>query len=179
MRPVLLFCLCFLVVVAPAGAQQRQKVEVFGGYQYEHFSDGFTQLDGNGWDASFAYYIAPWIGAKADFSGAYATDRSATTPAPIRNYTYTFGPVFSPLRLKTFHPFGEVLFGRFRQDLGDGYNIGYGGFAMLAGGGLDVTVHQFVALRLGEIDYFHMNSTTLHPVGKNNLRVSAGVVFRF
>ncbi|MHB8754992.1 MAG: outer membrane beta-barrel protein [Candidatus Acidiferrales bacterium] len=179
MQRGLLFCLSMLIVTAPAGAQGVQKFEVFGGYQYEHFNNEFTALNGSGWNASVAYHFAPWIGAKADFSGVYATDRSATTPAPVRNYTYTFGPVFSPPNLGALRPFGEALFGRFRQSLGDGYNLSFSSFALLAGGGLDMKIHENVALRLGEIDYLYMHSTTIHPVGKNNLRFSAGIVLRF
>lgn len=179
MQRGLFFCL-FFFLAASAGAQQRQKIEVFGGYQYEYFSDGFTKLGGGGWDASLAYHFAPWIGAKADFSGAYATDRSATTPAPIRNYTYTFGPELSLPKPRGFNLFGEVLLGRFRQSLGDGYNTSYGGFALLAGGGIDIKIHEHAALRLGEIDYFHLHPTQFRPLARsNNLRFSTGIVFPF
>lgn len=179
MRRSLFLCLCSLILTAPAGAQAVQKFEMFGGYQYEHFNDEFTNLGGSGWDASFAYHFVPWLGAKADFSGVYATDNSTSTSAPVRNYTYTFGPVFSPPRLGALRPFGEVLFGRFRESLRDGYNLSFGSLALLAGGGLDVRISEHAAIRLGEIDYLYTHSTTIHPVGENNLRFSAGIVVRF
>jgi len=70
-----------------------------------------------------------------------------------------------------------MLLGRFHEDLPGASPIV--SFAFLSGGGLDFKVHQRLALRVFELDYLHMHSTTLYPVGTNNLRLSAGIVFQF
>ncbi|HLW82862.1 MAG TPA: hypothetical protein VKS20_12570 [Candidatus Acidoferrales bacterium] len=95
----------------------------------------------------------------------------------VTNYTYTFGSVLSPWASKRLSPFGEMLLGRFHEDLPGASPIV--SFAFLSGGGLDFKVHQRLALRVFELDYLHMHSTTLYPVGTNNLRLSAGIVFQF
>lgn len=74
------------------------KGEVFGGYQFARFSDGIAvkDLNGNGWDAGFAYYFSRWLGAKADFSGTYATDdTSSGLPFRVTNYTYIWARHFA------------------------------------------------------------------------------------
>jgi len=95
-------------------AQSNAKAEVFGGYQYSNLSDSIAtkRLSSNGWNAGFAYYFSRCVGLKADLGGAYATDNtSGYQPFGVRNYTYTFGPVFSARKDKRLTPFGEALFG--------------------------------------------------------------------
>jgi len=56
----------------------------------------------------------------------------------------------------------------------------------MAGGGLDVKVRKFVAVRLAQVDwlYFHFGSQTVAgtPIpafsGHNNVRFSTGIVLR-
>jgi opacity protein-like surface antigen len=184
MYRTLLCCLTLVLLSAPAGAQSFQRFEVFGGYQYSRFPDpnetSFQPtLAGNGWNASFAYNLTSLVGLKADFGGGYATD-TVNVPLPVHTYTYTFGPVLTPWRSGHLIPFGEVLFGRFRQTWGGSCcSASVGSFAFMAGGGLDVKVHKHVALRLGELDYLylHVPYGVLHKT--HNLRFSGGVVFRF
>ncbi len=107
---VLLLCLAFLTT--SLFGQAAPKSEIFGGYQYSNLSDGIAakRLSSNGWQAGAAYYFSRWMGVKADFGGAYATDNtSSSQPFTVRNYTYTFGPVFSADRHKRVSPFGEAL----------------------------------------------------------------------
>lgn len=131
------------------------KGEVFGGYQFARFSDGIAvkDLNGNGWDAGFAYYFSRWLGAKADFSGTYVTDdTSSGLPFRVTNYTYTFGPVISPRNRGRLAPFGQFLFGGYHETLA-GYPNSDSGFAMLAGGGLDVHLRPNLSLRAAEVDW--------------------------
>jgi hypothetical protein len=168
---------------APLFAQDKMSgAEVYGGYQFARFSDGIAvkDLNGNGWDAGFAYYFSRWLGAKADFSGSYATDdTSSGNPFRVTNYTYTFGPVVSPRNRGRFAPFGQFLFGGYHETLA-GYPNSDSGFAMLAGGGLDVHLRPNLSLRAAEVDWLYTrppNSATL--IKTNNLRIVTGVVFRF
>lgn len=162
--------------------EETSKGEVFGGYQFARFSDGIAvkDLNGNGWDAGFAYYFSRWLGAKADFSGSYATDdTSSGLPFRVTNYTYTFGPVISARNRGRLAPFGQVLFGRYHETLA-GYPNSDSGFAMLAGGGLDVHLRPNLSLRAAEVDWLYTRRPNPAILIKtNNLRIVTGLVFRF
>ncbi len=174
--------LCLTLLTTSLLAQDASKGEVFGGYQFAKFGDGISpgRLNSNGWDAGFAYYFSPWIGAKADFSGAYASDNNSSSPSfRVTNYTYTFGPVISARNRGRFAPFGQFLFGRYQETLA-GYPSSDGGFAMLAGGGLDVHFGQRFSLRAAEVDWLYTHPPNPAILLKtNNVRVVTGVVFRF
>ena len=158
------------------------KGEVFGGYQYTNLSDSIAtkRLSSNGWNAGFAYYFSRYVGAKADFGGAYATDNTASAqPFSVRNYTYTFGPVISARRDKRFTPFGEALFGGYHETLA-GYNNSLSSFAMLAGGGVDVKVTQQFFVRAVQVDWLYTRPPNAAVFLKaNSLRITAGLAYRF
>jgi hypothetical protein len=83
-------------------------------------------------------------------------------------------------------PFGEVLIGGGHASgglySGTSTSASYGsqnGFALTTGGGLDVKLATYLALRLIQADYLltrFKNGTNDH---QNNLRLSAGIVLRF
>lgn len=175
--------LCSLILVllsSPVDAQAFQRFEGFGGYQYNQFADPYadTNLAANGWNASLAYHFTSRVALKADFGGGYGTDTTQTTPTPVHNYTYTFGPVFSLWKPGRLSPFGELLIGGYEDRLNGGYKPSRRSFALLAGGGLDAKVHKHVALRLGELDYVYLHAL-LGVNRTSSLRFSAGIVFRF
>jgi hypothetical protein len=162
--------------------EQTSKGEVFGGYQYSNLSDGIAtkRLSSNGWSAGVAYYFSRWMGVKADFGGAYATDNtSSSQPFSVRNYTYTFGPVVSAGRDKRFTPFGEALFGRYHESLA-GYPNSNSAFAMLAGGGVDVKIARQFSVRAVQVDWLYTRPPSAAVFLKaNSVRIGAGIVFRF
>ena len=180
-RPLVL-CLWLVFLASPLLAQNFSKGEIFGGYQYSNLSDGIAtkRLSSNGWNAGFAYSFSRWVGLKADFGGAYATDNtSSAQPFSVRNYTYTFGPVFSAGRDKRFTPFGEALFGGYHETLA-GYANSYSAFAMLAGGGVDLKVARQLSLRVVQVDWLYTRPPSAAVFLKaNSVRIAAGVVFRF
>src|SRR5438034_4989399 len=110
------------VLCAPALAQ---RVEIFGGAQFEHLQSSYNAV---GWNASLTGNFKHVLGITGDFSGVYNSHRSNSTV-----YTYTVGPVLTA-RLPVIQPFVHALFG--------GATISAGGssdnaFAMIFGGGLD------------------------------------------
>jgi len=173
---------CFSLLGTSLLGQVASKGEVFGGYQYTNLSDGIAtkRLSSNGWNAGFAYYFSPWVGVKADFGGAYATDNtSSSQPFSVRNYTYTFGPVFSAGRDKRFNPFGEALFGGYHETLA-GYSNSYSAFAMLAGGGVDVKIARQFSVRAVQVDWLYTRPPSAAVFLKaNSVRIGAGIVYRF
>jgi opacity protein-like surface antigen len=177
-----LICLTFPVV-----AQEDHRVEVFGGYQYTRFvGDNF-----NGWNAAVTGNVNSWLGITGDFSGAY---RPASEPAGsitnvligFHNYSFLFGPTFSYNKGNKAKPFAHALFGVSRVSSTAKANANTGGtlsisdsgnaFAMALGGGVDLSVHKHIGIRLLQADYVltHFDGAT-----QNNARISTGLVFEF
>jgi hypothetical protein len=174
------------VLAAPSRAQAQ--VSLFGGYSYLRASVPVGQFSGtppalsqnanlaNGWEVSAKYSFFPLLGAVADFGGNYGTLDGAT----VRVNTYMFGPQLSlPGRIS---PFVHVLVG-FAHEQQDAFaspsyfSLGSDtSFATAIGGGIDVKVVPFVAVRLIQVDYLR---TSWHGMSQNQPRVSAGIVLHF
>ena len=184
------------VVSAPvlAQAQDKPKVELFGGYSYQPID---FSPDGHGWNVSVVANVHRWFGVKADVSGHYLHTRPTIIPLPPlpgiletriseRIHTVVFGPQTRFLQWKRVSIFQHALFGlslfsdRFSSKL-NGTSLPAStfadhGFAMVLGGGLDVQVSPRLAIRAGQTDYLF---TRISGFNSNNFRYSGGVVFRF
>jgi hypothetical protein len=150
------------VLCAPAFAQ---RVEIFGGAQYEHLQSSYNAV---GWNASLTGNFKHVLGITGDFSGVYNSRRANSSV-----YTYTVGPVLTA-RLPVVQPFVHALFG--------GATVSNGGvsdnaFAMLLGGGLDIGLRKGIGLRLVQADWLmtKFGDQTQDRQG----RVSAGIVIKF
>jgi hypothetical protein len=170
MRFLCLIVLCLAVVVTPVLAQDYPKAEIFGGYQFTH-AEGENL---NGWNASLAGNVNKWFGVAGDFSGAYKTISGVS----VKNYTFTFGPVFTARQNERITPFAHVLVGGFHvSGSGFGLSAATSGFAIFAGGGADVKINDRWGYRLAQVDW-----EGLHAEGswsKKNVRVSSGILLRF
>ena len=163
MRTVMTVAVAILLLGTLVMAQQEfPRAEVFGGYQFAHFT---PSINANGWNAAVNGNVNRWFGVTADFSGAYKNGGHM--------YTYMFGPTLSA-RSERVTPFAHALFG--------GATAGGGGgsasaFSMALGGGLDVNAGSHLALRLVQADWLLLRSEGV--TDKKNVRVSTGLVFRF
>src|SRR5689334_19433048 len=83
-------------------AALAQRVELFGGAQFEHLENSYNAV---GWNASLTGNFKHVLGITGDFSGVY---KSRTTNTSV--YTYTVGPVLTA-RLPVVQPFVHALFG--------------------------------------------------------------------
>jgi hypothetical protein len=142
-----------------------QRVEIFGGAQFEHLQSSFNAV---GWNASLTGNFKHVLGITGDFSGVYNSHRTSSSA-----YTYSVGPVLTA-RLPAVQPFVHVLFG--------GATISRGGvsdnaFAMFVGGGLDIGLRKGIGLRLLQADWLmtKFGDRTQDRQG----RVSAGLVIKF
>jgi hypothetical protein len=148
-----------------------------------------------GWNASAAVNANRWIGVVADFGGGYGSPTkteifkpancvlcTGTVSATLHNiHTFTAGPQVS-IRHDNLTVFAHALFGgaHTREDLVSivtpSANISSTSFAMIAGGGVDVSLgsHRF-ALRFQPDDLM----TRILDRRQNNFRFSTGIVFRF
>lgn len=173
--------------------------EVFFGYSYvrmptetrltptstvnEHFQfipGGSASLTGN---------INDWFGLTGDV-GTYSLHDVGGVDGRLT--TFLFGPRFA-FSHKRWTPFVETLVGGAR--LSSSFPTGFvsdapffntkGGdfhqnsFAADGGLGLDFHVNRHFSLRLGEIDYLFTRFDDNRDNRQNNLRASAGLVFRF
>ena len=158
MKKTLLLMIGLLVFCSPSIAQDFKPVEVFGGYQFAHAQ---PNANGNGWNVALTGNLTRSIGITGDFSGNYESGSSL--------YTYMVGPTFS-LRTERVTPFAHALFGGAHAN-------GSNAFSMAIGGGLDVNAGEHVALRVIQADWLSFRRSGESSNG--NVRVSAGLVFRF
>jgi hypothetical protein len=157
----ILFLVCSVLSIG-AGAEEYRFGEVFVGYSLLH---GDLQKRAGGWELSGGPYLNRWLSLHADFAAHHQS-----APGSLRHeHDLLFGPQVSH-RVESFTLFAHSLAGishvtGFASDTG---------FAYAAGGGVDWDF-GFVAFRMAQVDYHHAQ---LFGEGHNQLRFSAGVVFR-
>jgi len=142
-----------------------QRVELFGGAQYEHLQPNYNAI---GWNASVTGNFKHVLGITGDFSGVYNSHRAESSV-----YTYTVGPVLSA-RLPVVQPFVHALFGGATSSNG---SVRENAFAMLVGAGLDIGLRKGIGLRLVQADWL-MTKFADQTQDKQG-RVSAGLVIKF
>jgi outer membrane protein OmpA-like peptidoglycan-associated protein len=180
------------------------KVEWFVGYSFWRATptvSGNRMVYLHGGSTSVAYNFNRYIGLVADLGG-YADSRltlfspagSKTFDSSGSAYTYLFGPRFSFPRYERIAPFIQELFGGAHAS-----SVTISGckgslsctplgsdnaFAMMLGGGLDITLSHHIGLRLFEGDFLltHFRDP-FSPDGQRgwqkNVRLSTGIVLRF
>ena len=173
---VLLLCL-------PAAAQDHSKADVFLGYSYvraKPSTSGAPSFNLNGGSGSIAFNPSSSFGVVADFGGYHLDETIGGTPVSGNLYTYLFGPRLY-YRGPGLTPFVQALFGGARLTGGAlGTTGSENAFAMTVGGGLDVNASRHVGIRLAQVEYLMTRFTEgTSRETQNNLRVSAGIVFRF
>ena len=170
-----------LAVSMMAGAQDYPKVELFGGYTYNHQSIGGTGFNFNGGSASVAFNFTPVFGLVGDFAPYHNNTSSVSTT----QFTYLFGPKFAFRGNEHVSPFFHILFGgahdssSFSSSPTSSSSSSGNAFAMALGGGLDTKVSPHVAIRVAQVDYLLTKFQDDQDNRQNNVRVSAGIVFRW
>lgn len=182
-------CLLGLVLLfgAAASAQDVPKAEGFLGYSYVRVrpGSGISGLNLNGGSGQFSYNATNSFSIVADFGG-YKFNQTLTTPGgPVtvngNVFSYLFGPRYT-YRGGRVEPFAQVLFGGARASAGAlGVSGSDTGFALTAGGGVDIKVSDHFAIRPVQAEYFltRFGSSLGATQSQHNFRYSGGVVFRF
>ena len=150
------------LLCSPAFAQ---RVEIFGGAQYEHLQSSYNAV---GWNASLTGNFKHVLGITGDFSGVYNSRRANSSA-----YTYAIGPVLTA-RLPIVQPFVHALFGGITTKI---EGVSDNAFATFVGGGLDIGLRKGIGLRLIQADWLmtKFGDQTQEHQG----RVSAGIVIKF
>jgi hypothetical protein len=186
---VRVFAAAVTLLVAFAGAARAQQdvvstpqFEISGTYSYiranaANSAGGFNLNGGSG---SFAYNFSDHFSVVGD-GGAY---RFSGLPNGLDStmYTYLFGPRLRFHKFRHVVPFAQILLGGGRLNASSGgVAAGENGFSMAAGGGVDWPLHGHFAVRLVEADYLltRFNRVDGSSATQNDLRISAGLVFRF
>jgi hypothetical protein len=192
-----------------AGATDYSKYEVFLGYNFVRFnpnSDFVPSFNANGGGGQFAYNLNRW------FSGV--VDIGAVTKGTLNGFNidttvmnFVAGPRFTYRKHGRFIPYAQVLFGGAYStasapivltggeilppilvtpaNLSARLVASHTGFAMFAGGGLDIKINKHMSFRPVGADYYLTRvSNVFTSVGdntsnRNNFRYSAGVNFMF
>jgi hypothetical protein len=141
-----------------------QRVEIFGGAQFEHLQSSYNAV---GWNVSLTGNFKHVLGITGDFSGVYKSRNAGSSV-----YTYTVGPVLSA-RLPVVQPFVHALFGGATVSNGSSESA----FAMLVGGGLDLGFRKGIAFRLVQADW--LMTKFVNQTQDKQGRVSAGIVIKF
>ena len=180
------------------------RFELFLGYSYFRgvptLATGNRMVDLNGGDASLAFNLNRYLGLVADFAGYDDTQLRLTGPGanPARvadssgtAYTYLFGPRVSFRNNSRVTPFVQALFGGVHaSEVTLSHCTGpsctplptQNAFAMTAGGGIDVRMSRHISLRPVQAEYMmtrFANPITGASNTQNDLRLSAGLLFRF
>lgn len=171
------------VVAQPAAAQST--FEVGGGYTYVHTNAPpgecgcFSMNGANGW---LGYHLGHGVAVVGEIAVQHASNIAGTS-ADLTLTSFTAGPRYTSYSFGRLQPFAQILLGGAHASGGlSPGSSGYGssnGFAMIAGGGLEIKLTESIALRAIEADYCYTrfnNGTNDH---QNNLRIGAGLLFRF
>jgi opacity protein-like surface antigen len=141
------------------------------------------QRTGNGGSGYLEYNLNRLVGLVGDFGG-YANTRRGINDKAL---TYLFGPRFN-WRHSRLNPYVQFLFGGAYAWSGPGNNSNtQNAFATAAGGGLDYTLTNRIAIKPIQVEYVMTQFDSAQLGGptrgfgghQNDIRYSAGVVFRF
>jgi len=136
---------------------------------------GSVQLEGRFWRG---------LGAVADIGGLH-TGNMHGSGVGLDMVTATFGPRYSyPLRRRPYSIYGQVLAGE-----ANGFNSAFPGkngvqtvansLALLAGGGVNLHLKNHLSARLVEVDWLRTQVPNGSDNVQNDLRLGAGLVWRF
>jgi hypothetical protein len=212
MRKIFVMIVAVLAFAMVAAATDFPTSQLFLGYNLTRFypNSGYVpDLNANGGDAQFTYNFSKWIGATVDI-GSVTKGTLNHANWDTKATSFTIGPRFMYHNHSRFTPYVEVLFGggtaSVSTDVGTlvpangpanlpanivlpptsifttQIHASKSGFAMLAGGGLDIKFGKRFAFRPIGVDYYLMRMPSLltgNDTNHNNIRYTAGVNFMF
>jgi hypothetical protein len=195
---LVVFALAFFGVAARADESPR--FEVFGGYSYGQLNPGGRLAGGNntegqhfalsGWHVAGQTKVFKCVGLVLDLSGYAGTSDVNLLAVHARYNGFLAGPQINIRKFGRLNIFGHGLVGVARDRVylktgspADGNEITR--FAGAFGGGVDMGITKRVAIRAFEADYLLNSFPNIGNLGQSvaahqsNVRVSAGMVFRF
>lgn len=165
MKNTIILLVIIIALAVNASGQSEPDFEVFAGFAYTRLPDADANLFG--WDLAFEGNLNEWFSIAGDISGGYGDVLGIS----LNTHSFSVGPQFS-VRGDSGRGFFRVLVGGTRISV-----LGFSTteFSLLAGGGIDLSVSERIALRVFQVDYLRIGTDP----GSNNFRIAGGPVFRF
>jgi outer membrane immunogenic protein len=173
----------FLFAAIPAAAQSA--FDVGAGYTYVRTNAPagdcgcFSMNGANGW---VGFHLGHGVAIVGELAVQHAGN-IANTGADLTLTSFLAGPRYTVHAFGRLQPFAQVLLGGAHASGGlSPSNSGFGSsnsFAAIAGGGLEFQLTERVAIRAIEADYYYTRFNNGTNDRQNNLRIGAGLVFRF
>ena len=198
-----------LLSAVMASASDVEQYETFLGFSFVRFkphSGLLPSFNSHGGDGQFVYNLNSYIGAVVDV-GAVTKGELNHRSVDSTVVTFVAGPRFKYHGESRFQPFVEMLFGGAYSTASTPLSLPSSaaadlpasmlvnpnsvsarlvlsrtGFAMFAGGGLDIKVNKHIAFRPIGADYYSTRlpgPLTGNPQNVGNFRYSAGINFLF
>ena len=175
MKRFLLCAVLMLLITTTLSAQE--KPNGFRRVEINWNAISFARMEGlNGWGGQLglAINVVPAVAIVGDF------DVHRHSELGLDLYTYRVGPRFYSHYGDRVRTFGHVLVGGAQAEVsvisaGITSSQSVNGFAMAVGGGVDVGIKPWFAIRAGQFDY---NYTRFQGSSLDGFRVGGGVVFR-
>lgn len=127
--------------------------------------------------------LHPGLSIVAELAGQHASNINSRHE-DLSLVSYLFGPRYSYHSNTKLVPFAEALLGGVHGfdaffPNQNGSAITPDALAVAAGGGLNISLSPHLAVRIVQVDYFLTRLPNNAGNHENNLRLSAGIVFRF
>jgi outer membrane immunogenic protein len=170
---------------ARAAATSVPPVEISVSYSSLRANQGPGQcgcFNMNGGSTEITFHPYHWFSAVADLTGEHSGSVNGGGQG-LSLISYTAGPRFIYSIHDRYELFAQALFGGAHGfdtyfPVASGTIGASNSFAMLTGGGLDIRVKPYLAIRPVQADYFLTHLPNGVNNRQNNLRLSAGLVFR-
>jgi outer membrane immunogenic protein len=164
--------------------QQDHPITVGANYTYvrTNLLPGCECFNMNGGGAQFEYGLRPHLALLADFTGTHSSGITRDG-YDLTQFTFAGGIRYRPsLGFGRLRPFGDLLLGAAHATgtLSPG-NTGYGSstaFAFQTGGGVELRLNRRWSLVPAQVDYLLTTFSNGADDHQNDLRLSAGVLFR-
>ena len=170
-KAAVFFCLVAALLAVPASAQQTPRIAVEAGYSFMRFDSptiGFADYSNlQGANGSLTYNLTPSFGVTAEVGGEYGQHlQVAGWMVGPQVYHHFLGANF----------FAHGLYGQAQTRVDIGSAVTNTGRALAGGGGIDIPISTRFSIRAIQADFIN---TQTFSVSQNNLRFSAGLVFRW
>jgi len=181
MRKLLTFAFLIVFLSLASAPKAYSQVELYGGYSHLSLNSAPSNMgsSSNGWEGeAYLHLLGPW-GVEADYSNHYGVNPALQLGGNryyVPRFTELYGPRFT-LALPRIHPYVHALVGTVNgtaQTLTG--RVSENALGMGFGGGLNVRGTRHIWLRLVQVDYIRAQFTNNT---QNDMRVSAGLIFRF
>lgn len=181
MRKLLTFASLIVFLSLASAPKAYSQIELYGGYSHLSLNNTPSNMgsSSNGWQGgAYLHLLGPW-GVEADYSNHYGVSPSLQFGGDryyVPRFTELYGPRFT-LALPRVHPYVHALVGTVNGTAQTFTGrVSENAFGMAFGGGLNVRGTRHIWLRLVQVDYIRAQFTSN---SQNDMRVSAGLIFRF